>query len=543
MPLTSLTLSPSSPTIPDDGAVQFTATGHWDDGHSQDVSDKSDWVMDTDLVATVNSTLNHPGLVLGVSPGTAHLHAGTDYDTAEIGDREVADTFITVTASTGLVDTPEPEGRFLLAFDALTLDPYPEWTRIDDYQAGLVASYTIDRGRSDELASFDAGRATVEVSDTAGVLDPTNPAGPFYGRIRPLMQAALGRRDPVTGDWKLRYRGFVDDLSYELDPSQKVNRLVVSLVDLTEVLAAAEMQPGQFGMKWPLVPPPQSTAQIYFLHDELVQERINAILTDYGLARRFRLIFPGNVYLQATTYSAGEPILNAIQECVDAEFPGVAVLVCDRYGRLCFRDRRAKFFPATVATEQPDWDYNEWKIGDGAAVHASISDTAQIRAVGFNRGVSALINSASAVPADTDDDDVQGQLVVDPESIRQYGVRSWSANSLVTLGSSVTEEPALVETALFAQYYVDHYNQPHDRITHATLRSLRPDDPRGPANWALLNGIDLGDTVTCTFTNPGGGGFAIQQYTVEGIHEQTQPLTPDYDDVTLQLDLSRRPLL
>jgi len=30
------------------------------------------------------------------------------------------------------------------------------------------------------------------------------------------------------------------------------------------------------------------------------------------------------------------------------------------------------------------------------------------------------------------------------------------------------------------------------------------------------------------------------EYFVEGIHEDVRPLTPDYDDVTLRLDLSPR---
>ena len=61
------------------------------------------------------------------------------------------------------------------------------------------------------------------------------------------MQAAIGRQNPVTGEWKTRFRGFVDALDYRFDPSQQLNWLTISLVDLFELLAAAEMHPFIFG--------------------------------------------------------------------------------------------------------------------------------------------------------------------------------------------------------------------------------------------------------------------------------------------------------
>ena len=141
---------------------------------------------------------------------------------------------------------PPPETRFSLAFGASTTEAYPTWTSIDAHP-NLVTTYSIDRGRSYELDQTDAGRATVTILDPDGILDPTNPTGPYYGQLRPLLPAVLCRHNPVTDTWEERYRGFVDDYTYDVDPSQRVNRLTLSLVDLFEIAASAEMHPGQFG--------------------------------------------------------------------------------------------------------------------------------------------------------------------------------------------------------------------------------------------------------------------------------------------------------
>jgi hypothetical protein len=49
----------------------------------------------------------------------------------------------------------------------------------------LVASYSIDRGRSFELDRTDTGTARVAINDTAGILDPTNSTGPYSARSSP----------------------------------------------------------------------------------------------------------------------------------------------------------------------------------------------------------------------------------------------------------------------------------------------------------------------------------------------------------------------
>src|SRR4029077_14883413 len=93
---------------------------------------------------------------------------------------------------------------------------------------------------------------TVAVADQDGILDPTNPSGPYYGQIEPLLQAAIQLHNPITGTWHTRFRGWIDELDYSFDPSQQVNRLTVSLVDIFEMLSAIVMLPGEFGVPAPV---------------------------------------------------------------------------------------------------------------------------------------------------------------------------------------------------------------------------------------------------------------------------------------------------
>ena len=438
---------------------------------------------------------------------------------------------LVVTASPAMV---EPDTRFQLAFDSPTLEPDPVWTSLDEIP-NLVASYTIDRGRAYELDRTDAGRATVQITDPDGLLDPTNADGPWYGKIQPLLQAQLGRRNPCNGEWASRFRGYVENFEYEVDPTQRLNRLTVSLVDLFEILSAAEMHPGEFGV----TPPAGSEGQVFY-PAQSVYGRIFDLLRDMGLPKRLQVIMPGAVDCDDTIYSPGEPVLAAVQEAADAEMPG-SNLACDRAGRIVFHDRRSRFDPAGVLGELgwEKWDYREWRIGDGAAVTASPTDTVQVRQFGFNRSLSRVINSASATPVSVKDEDVAGQLVVDPTSIGLYGIRSWSADRLLTFVSLIDGANALVETRRFAEWIVANYAEPQDRISTVGFRSLRPDDPRAPALWQFLLSVDIGDSVDVHVATK-TGGFESVWYFVEGIHEDVKPLVPGFDDVTLTLDLSPR---
>jgi hypothetical protein len=365
-----------------------------------------------------------------------------------------------------------------------------------------------------------------------------------------LLQALICRRNPVTGDWYTRFRGFVEEMDYSFDPSQQVNRLELSLVDIFEFIAAIELFPGYAGIT---PPDPDSADQVYYPGGTdaggpyPMDVRINQILDDtIGPVAKadYTVVFTGNVNLHPTTISPGESAMDAIQEAAEAEWPGVSNVYTDRLGRLAVHGRLAKFDPAGVlAGAAPGaWDWHSFKAGDGTIVASDPAHYAHIRRFAFNRGLAKIINSAFATPQRRDSQltgpEMAGQYISNSSSIAEFGIRSWSAQDLLTFEGVIDSSTDLVETKRFATYYVQNYAFPQNRVTEIGFRSMDPAAAGASENWRLLSLVDISDEVLVTVESPGGGFFADEPYYVEGVHEQVGPLVPDYDDVTLTLDLS-----
>jgi hypothetical protein len=234
------------------------------------------------------------------------------------------------------------------------------WTALDQVHPNLVTSWTADRGRQFELDRTDGGHAEVRIADKDGILDPMNTGGPYYAKLEPLLQAVLCRKNPMGGSdptWNQRFRGFISDFDYVFDPSQRVNFLVIQLVDIFEILGAIEMFPGAFGD----TPAAESAGQVWF-DDGGAGTRIDQVLGNAGIPIEFFATFTLNVDVWPTVYSAGETPMTVIQEAADAEFPGVSNAYPDRFGRLAAHGRLAKFDPATIAAGAGDtvWDWHHW---------------------------------------------------------------------------------------------------------------------------------------------------------------------------------------
>ena len=69
--LTTVTVTPSTPSVTVGNTQQMIATGTYDDGNTGDLTDSASWTSSATSVATVSST----GLVKGISEGTSTISA------------------------------------------------------------------------------------------------------------------------------------------------------------------------------------------------------------------------------------------------------------------------------------------------------------------------------------------------------------------------------------------------------------------------------------------------------------------------------------
>lgn len=424
-----------------------------------------------------------------------------------------------------------PVGRVCIALDNDMLDAPSTmtWTRIDD-TPNLVAGIDISVGRQSEQDQTETGSATVYLNDKAGLFDPNNTGSTYFGKLhgKPI---ALQLWDPVTETWQSRFRGTINNYGWDISPSQVVSNVQIECVDLFDYLGNAQAAPGIAGD----VPPKGAEAGVWY-EDAHADDRIIQALTDASVDSESYVVFSLNVRVQERMYDVSEVYLNIIREASEAEFPTIANCYCDRSGRFVVHGRYARFDPDSVAATAGTWDFNRWKIGDGAAIVAD-SERAQVRGFSFSQARADIINAALAYPRGIKPSDMPGQVVTDATSIGKYGIHSWSAPDLIVLEGTTTGNDANDECKLYSQFQVDNLASPRTRITTLNLKALHPDDPRATATWGLLGGHDISDIVNVAITYPGGVSTPEDFY-IEGGQMQIRPLNPDFDMVDLSLNVS-----
>lgn len=389
-----------------------------------------------------------------------------------------------------------------------------------------VSQVSINRGRQDELDRTGTGTCTVSLNYVDGsISDLVGTAG------------SVVLANPHGGSGTV-FAGHVDDVSYELSPSQQVTRVDVTLVDALDFFAGIELAPGLNGE----VPLPAAVNPGNIFYEQAIpQDRINQAILESGFAGATE-IFTGNVQLKDTIYSPRQSLLTVIHDAADAEFPGVANVFAQADGTFTFHGRLARFNPGDA-----QYHIDTYTAGDGAACAAAGSSMARINGCRLGSSRSRIINAALATPEGILDDDIEGQIVTDAASIAAYGLRSWSAENLLTYydelnGPLAGGDPyleSLAATLQFAQYYVDNYASPQIRVEGLTFRSRDTHMANSAATWALICGMDISDILTLTVTNPGIGLSAVDFF-VEGVRMEISPGPPDFAIVTATYDLSPR---
>lgn len=451
------------------------------------------------------------------------------------------------------------DGRVLIAFDDGPLAPSPTWTRLDspsggDFPDNFVAGYDVTAGRQTLLSQTDTGTATVYIHDNVGLFDPENVSSPYHGKLDGK-QILLQLWDPVRNVWEQRFRGLIDEITWDIDGSSinadgdPVNEEIqIHCVDMFDYLGNFGLTPGLDGVK----PPKGSEAAVYYGQTlGSVDDRIIEILTDASVDSTQWIVFSGNVHVQESRYDPDESALAALRDACDAELPFIANMYCDRQGRFIFHGRYSRFDPDGVSQEANNnnknhWDFHRWKVGDGKAI-AGDSTRAQMRVLSFLRGRGNIINAAVCTPQGVKPEDVKNGIYADTTSMDDYGRHSIPPiqNLIVKQGIRSGGSPVDANTECFnyAKLHVLNQKDPRDSISALKVKSLDPSDARAATTWALLTQHDISDIVNVKVGYPGGTGFTgaspADDYYEEGYNLQVRPLHGnDYDYVELDLNIS-----
>ena len=501
---------------------------------------------------------------------TLNLLLGTQFElVAEPGSFTIAG------ADAGLViqvTRASAVGVLNIAFTDGPLTAAPVWTRVDQSAAdgatgsdgttpvafpeNFFAGYDITTGRQSLISQTDTGTATVYINDRSGLFDPNNASSPYFGNLIGR-QILLQLKNPVTGVWQEQFRGLIDNISYDIDGSavnangEPINASIqMECVDVFDYLGGFGLTPGLAGVN-PAAngdPPPAGSEDIVYYAASgtgaTVEDRVIQILTDAGIDSTMYNTSSGNVQLLAAKYDPDEAALTALRDCADAELPFIANIYVDRHGKFCFRGRYSRFAPDSVSAEPGStWDFNRWKVGDGAAIQSD-STRAQMRVLSYANSRANIINAAICYPQGLDAVQMPNQVYADTTSITAYGKHTppGPMSDLLIANRVGGAVDGRTECLNYATLLVKNQKDPREAITALQVKAIDTSDLRASATWDLLTRADISDVVNVKAGYPGGTGITgastADDYYIEGRQMQVRPANTGYHYVELDLEVS-----
>lgn len=392
------------------------------------------------------------------------------------------------------------------------MDAFPSWVSLENALGLKVSGWRINRGRVDETQRTGTGTASIFVNDLSGYLGS---AAEFPTHARLLLRGSP------------RFRGHVEAVNVEVAhnvPDQPVapsglSRVTIECVDMFDHLSTVELVAGTNGDV-----PPAGQEQYVFYDTSQVDDRMITVLNESEVPASMQSVFSGNVELMPKAYQTGTTAMQVLDECADAEWPGVSNRFIDSTGRYCFRGRHARFNPS-----DPTYGISFWEAGTGSNVTAG---RAQIRRLAYSTSRKLITNSAVAYPEGMAEAEMPLVIIEDAVSIGKYGRRSWTAENLLTQRHLSNGNTGADETVLFATYQVANYKTPSPRISRVQFRSHRDSDDRAAATWDLMCGVEIGDVLDI-YTD-----WISGRYFVEGLTLEVRELDGDIPFAVCDLDLS-----
>ena len=177
----SVSLAPTSASIPIGGQVDFTAIATFSDLSTQDVSTIVNWSSDTPAVATVGNTSGVYGLAKGVGAGTANISAAFSY----AGASATGSSPLAVTSATLISISVTPLSALLAPASAL------QFTATGTFSDGsrLYINPSVTWSTSDNSVAVVNTTGWV-TGQSGGAVSVTAKAGSISGSAQLLVESA-----------------------------------------------------------------------------------------------------------------------------------------------------------------------------------------------------------------------------------------------------------------------------------------------------------------------------------------------------------------
>jgi len=427
------------------------------------------------------------------------------------------------------------EGRVLISEDG-PLVAEPSWTRYDNLSTCRNYGHDWNRGRQSEFDVTETGTGKAFFHDRSGTLDADELVG---------LQVMLQLYDPVADAWEPCFRGHIEDINRDLNAgAPSLADTQIECVGIFAYLGGVKMVLGQFGATLPS----GVTGVVFYedgpaatgTNDPTDGGRIELLLDDAHISTDMYVVFSLNVDVNETLYEPDDDILSAVRDAADADFPGIANVYEDRFGRVAVHGREARFDPATVAAGAATgaWDFKTLSAGTRGDVGTS---AAQIREFSYNRPRTRLVNSYVAYPrADEngvafDRDNIKDLVRTDPPSIIANGWHGKDAPDLIIKKAKTGTDTGADLCGKYGDFYIANYSTVRKNVQRVTFKSMRPTDPRAAKTWQLITTLDISDIIELTISE---AGLSAEPFYVEGISGQCRVGRPGFDQVTFTPNLT-----
>lgn len=235
--LTSVTVSPSTSSYQIPTTAQFTATEHYSDGSSKDVTQSANWISSNTSVATVGDNAGSKGIATMVGSGTADIRAVSGSLGASATIIVSSSVTVSVTPSFASLTVTHQTQSFSAVVGG-TSDPSVTWS-VDGVVGGDVASGTISRSGiytppdtvgnhtitvTSDVDIAKSASATVAVTDDPGVFTRN------YNNLR----TSQNTNETVLTPKNVNSQEFGKLFSYPLDAHSYTQPLYVANVKLPD---------------------------------------------------------------------------------------------------------------------------------------------------------------------------------------------------------------------------------------------------------------------------------------------------------------------